>query len=387
MKPAATAAASPQAQSFNPYILGARGLFSFTVFFCHVTISRLPTFSGLSGAAMGEVFESLQYGVELFFCISGYVITGSLLRHRSLFAFLCDRAIRIYPVLWATLPILVVLGILNTWSTDRGAWLTILAALPANLLALPNFFPGYLIHPAAWSLSYEGVFYVASACVVLSSRQVGFKAAVLIGILASLLLANHHPRMLFFLCGIFAFHPAMTAYIPNLIMRVPEAWLIVFLAAWRTVQLLSPADITTSGTLVEWAGDGRIALAALAFVSATIGFTGIAQGRGALGVLLRSRPAAFAGRISYSFYLWHPIVLAISKRALVLFGVIDAVGPWSQVVFFAVGLPVSVGISVLSRDILEVRASRWLHAKAQLGLGRSKSLRPGPVVGRHAGET
>ena len=233
--------------------------------------------------------------------------------------------------------------------------------MPANLLALSNFVPVRLIHPAAWSLSFEWVFYLAASLVALSIRSVSRPVGVVLAVLIGAVLVNYHPRSLFFLCGVVAFFPAAARMVPKGLSSFPALWLIVFLASWRAVQVLTDGDMTTSSRLLDWAGDGRLALAAVAFCAASIGFVGVVNGTGLLGTLLTTRVAAFGGRISYSFYLWHPFVLAVVKKVLYLTGAVAVLGTWSQVVFFAITLPASICIAVVSRELLEVRANKWLH--------------------------
>lgn len=46
-------------------------------------------------------------GVDIFFIISGFLVTGSMLRRHSMLEFLWARALRIYPALWVMLVIVV----------------------------------------------------------------------------------------------------------------------------------------------------------------------------------------------------------------------------------------------------------------------------------------
>src|SRR5438552_18148945 len=85
---------------FNPYVHGAHGLFAAAIFVYHVVNSRLDTWPILQTWIADFLLRTTEYGVELFVCISGYVITATLRRARSPASFLEDRAIRIYPTLW-----------------------------------------------------------------------------------------------------------------------------------------------------------------------------------------------------------------------------------------------------------------------------------------------
>ena len=83
---------------FNAALNGYRGLCALLVFIFHVGSAGIvmwPSGSALENL-MGNLWYSLTYGVEMFFMISGFVILGSLLRHRTISGFLQDRAIRIF---------------------------------------------------------------------------------------------------------------------------------------------------------------------------------------------------------------------------------------------------------------------------------------------------
>ena len=121
-------------EHFNPNVHGARGLFAFTIFVFHVVNSGLSTFAPLSTATGFFLTSISEYGVELFFCISGYVIAGTRRRARGPMEFLGDRAIRVYPVLWASILVIVALGMATrTHGFENQTALQLLTELPANL--------------------------------------------------------------------------------------------------------------------------------------------------------------------------------------------------------------------------------------------------------------
>src|ERR1700742_3543526 len=87
-------------KNLNRQIHGLRGFSTLAVFVYHVY--GMGTLWGFWPAALNPVapfFAAGKHGVEIFFIISGYLITGSLIRHASAAKFLVDRAIRILPVL------------------------------------------------------------------------------------------------------------------------------------------------------------------------------------------------------------------------------------------------------------------------------------------------
>jgi peptidoglycan/LPS O-acetylase OafA/YrhL len=118
-----------------------------------------------------------KFGVNLFFVLSGFLITGILIdsKQRSDYyqRFYFRRALRILPAYYATLLILVVLGL-----TSRG-FLFISLLYSSNLSALFGIAMSY---PVLWSLAVEEHFYFLwpAAAKKLSSRHLEWAAAFLI---------------------------------------------------------------------------------------------------------------------------------------------------------------------------------------------------------------
>ena len=359
-----TAAPSPTKNvHFNTSVHGARGLFAFAVFIFHVANSGLDTFPALATPIGNFIVRTPEYGVELFFCISGYVIAGTLRRARSPAAFLEDRAIRIYPVLWASILTIVALGLLTETHGFADEPLSRLAwALPLNLMAVPGVFPLENLHPAAWSLSYEMTFYLfCTACWGLRKR-LGTVAYWLAAPVAIVLIA-YYPRGAFLLSGVLVAEGWLRGGAFGRATRYPLALIVLFLLCWRMIQELSLPVHINHTTMLDWAADARLPLAALAIMSATLGFAGIVDGHGGFGRTLRTRPFQYLGTISYSFYLWHPIVMSGVKTALLHAGLPQAAGVWAQLVFFVVALPPALAVSDVSQRVLERGLALWLRRR------------------------
>src|SRR5579864_8086350 len=76
-----------------------RGLAVLMVLFFHYTCRFQPAYYGYpSRPAIALPFGNL--GVQLFFVISGFVITMTLVRCESQFEFLWKRFARLYPAYW-----------------------------------------------------------------------------------------------------------------------------------------------------------------------------------------------------------------------------------------------------------------------------------------------
>ena len=351
--------------SFNKNVHGARGLFAFLVFLFHVVNSGLATSPVLQVPIIDFLARTSEYGVELFFCISGYVISGTLRRARSPVTFLEDRAIRVYPVLTCSILTIVGLGLTTGVRGYANVHLSALVwTLPVNLLALPGVLPLANIHPAAWSLSYELFFYAYCAISWTLRRPLGRMLpwlAVPVGFVAVIF----YPRAIFFAAGALVAQGWPQQSSMRQMTQHPMLFIVLMLLTWRLIQVLSLPQHMMSMTLIDWAFNARLPLAILAFVFATTAFAGIVAGHGGLAKFLRTRPLQYLGTISYSFYLWGPIIMSGTKTLLVRSDAVSAVGDGAQLLFFAAALPPSLIVAHISERLLErrlaLRLRRQLH--------------------------
>ena len=100
-----------------------------------------------------------QYGVFVFFLVSGYIIPASLERKGSVRGFWTSRAFRLYP-LYAVALVLAAVAYHTGYGTIRGAEHHPGQAVSAWLLMLPNLLTGPNVPNVTWTLSYEMVFYL-----------------------------------------------------------------------------------------------------------------------------------------------------------------------------------------------------------------------------------
>ncbi len=361
--PAAGVPQRPAHGHFNQNIHGARGLFAFAVFCFHVVNSGLSTFAPLSTPVGFFLTSTSEYGVELFFCISGYVIAGTLRRARNPTVFIEDRAIRVFPVLWASILVITAVGMATrSHGFQDATWRQLLVEVPVNLLALPGILPIDNIHPAAWSLSYEMAFYLFCAACWGLRRRFGPKASWPVAPVAAVLIA-FYPRGAFLLAGMLVAEGWPRTETLLRLTRHPLPLLVLFLLCWRGIRSLSNPDRIIATTMIEWAGDWRLPLGLLSFVLVALAFRGMVAGQGMLGAFLRSRPLRYLGTVSYSFYLWHPVVMSGIKTALLHAQILQASGQWAQALFFAVALPPSLAVAHVSERVLERRFAAWMRRR------------------------
>jgi peptidoglycan/LPS O-acetylase OafA/YrhL len=350
------------ASRFNHSIHGARGLFSLLVFFYHVHHSGLTTYPLFRQGLPYEAFDVGKYGVELFFGISGIVIVGTLARTRDLRDFLVNRFTRIMPALWASILVITVLTVVaHRPMPGPGEYLL-------NFLSPPPFIELPLLNPAAWSLQYELFFYViAAACWRIGGRRPA--AAWGLALVAALLLL-FYPRGLMLLSGVAIALGMTNSRIAEVATRFPGVALVGFLAAWRAIELgfgwadpeggldiaaVAPQFLPAATWLLAFA------LMAAATLLGTVAMDGLYRERGWLSAFLRLPAMQWLGLVSYSFYIWHPVVMAVVKGLLIQRGVAAAAGDHAQLLFFVLALPPALLVAGLSQRFIETRLTARLR--------------------------
>lgn len=139
-----------------------------------VTRGRVLQFDGLRALAFLAVFLNhathlplLWAGVDVFFVLSGFLITGILLERKRLgkayFAYFYRR--RVFRILPPYILTLMLFGLFVTWSQYKPLWLFLLAP---NVQGLRPNSPGML---PIWSLAVEEQFYFVWPFVVLLTSE------------------------------------------------------------------------------------------------------------------------------------------------------------------------------------------------------------------------
>lgn len=135
---------------------------------------RIVQFDGLRAVAFLAVFVNhathlplLWAGVDVFFVLSGFLITGILLERKrkgeAYFSYFYKR--RVFRILPAYLLAILLYGVLISWHQFKPLWLFILAP---NVQGLISNGPGLL---PVWSLAVEEQFYFVWPFVVLFTSE------------------------------------------------------------------------------------------------------------------------------------------------------------------------------------------------------------------------
>jgi peptidoglycan/LPS O-acetylase OafA/YrhL len=328
-----------------------------------VTGHHLPALDGLRAVAvLGVMAYHLQLGwasggylgVDLFFVLSGFLITSLLLeewvptRALNLAAFWGRRARRLLPALFLVVIAVAAYLIFNGLFGGAGAnGLVDLSDLRgdaiATLLYVGNWHaiyghqsyfaqfatPSPLQH--TWSLAIEEQFYLVWPPVLLlfvrstgrSWRQVGLIVAVIVGLASAGLMALlFHPgsdptrvyygtdtRAFDLMAGIaLAF---LSAARPQPVRRIRQRLHVLGPVAAALLAVFWVVGGTAGGLPKNWMFDGGFLGCAVLAVVVLADARLIDQGP--LGRALSVQPLRFLGTISYGIYLWHwPVIVYLT---------------------------------------------------------------------------
>jgi len=294
------------------HIDALRAIAALLVLWRHVADAFAGLGPGVHGLWVVDWSAALDFGrigVVAFFLVSGYVIPFSIdpARPSPVATFLIKRFFRIYPAYWLSIP----LGAFATcwiWGLPFG-----LREFLVNLTLLQDFFGVRAALGLYWTLLVEWAFYLLCVVLLLTGSFARPRRWLALSVLFS---AFYSAEMLaYWATGVrvigptaaFAFLNVSLMLLGTLYRHVlvegggdgdPGLRVGVFgLLAWHLLAL--PAGATLAiGTAVN--ATIPYAFGLLVFVA------------GVSFVPLRSRLTDWLGRVSYSIYLFHPVVFMLS---------------------------------------------------------------------------
>lgn len=321
---------------------GLRALAVLLVIAVHTAATtRLPW--GVLGA-LDPVVYSGQLGVDLFFALSGFLITTLVLREEaaevaagrpprfSLRDFYIRRALRILPPFYLVMALLIAVAG-PAWLSTVRAPREIAAEAPGALLSILTFWWNYYgtyVHPievgqgfvVTWSLCVEEHFYLlwpATLLLVKKPRARVFvallvcvgvlvlrQAAVLVGTPKEALTAPTHFRLDAIMWGSLGALCRNEGWLPSAALRrlaTLALLVLVGILLWRGDLLVSP-----QGT---WFG--RVYGLTAASMLFTLVVLEVAEPRAPIARVLDLGPLAWLGRVSYGMYLLHSPAIDVAR--------------------------------------------------------------------------
>ena len=301
------------------------------------TEPRVVELDGLRGLACLVILvyhmrpPLVPYGwssVDLFFVLSGYLITTILIRHEGspclLRNFYVRRGLRIWPVYYLTILTLVIVGPWLPRPTDwkgLGYYLTYTQNLPLYWLGpVPPFSP-YVAH--LWTLANEEQFYVVWPILVV---MVGRRAVIPLALgLAALSVAaragGFNSWLMLARADGFALGGVVAAILVNSeeVDRRRAAYQrafasITLIALTVVIVVLARGTLPTFGRPPEGAAFSVLAINLL--FAAVVGLVITHAGRRSVAWLRRPR-LVHLGTLSYGLYVYHYVILVLSDDLLV----------------------------------------------------------------------
>ncbi len=311
-------------------------------------------------------------GVDVFFVISGFVVSSSLLgQSRTTFSdfysnFLSRRVKRLMPALITCVAITAAFVFLVD-PFPRNSILTGIAALfgVANIM-LFNFELDYFSPSSrfnafthTWSLGVEEQFYIVFPLIIWLTYTGGEPRRMkIVGSSIALLSV----ASLFFFLRLYSNHQAAAFYLMPMRFWELGAGVAIFLASTRFSSI-------RFGRVLAFSSPIALAALLLCFIvpvdyaswstPVAVGLTALLlldSGQHFSGRVLSLPPVVYIGKISYSLYLWHWPVITLGPLALS--------ASWRISIIYAVAMSVA---AILSYHLIErpLRLANWSRSKVQ----------------------
>ncbi|WIB59569.1 acyltransferase [Curtobacterium sp. MCLR17_007] len=337
-------------------------------------------------------FEGGFIGVTVFFVLSGFLITTLLLgEHRRtgtirLGSFWLKRLLRLYPAL-----LVMVAAGLALWSWVGGYKGASFSPGEAAFIALSytgNLFRSFWdttqgVFAHTWSLSMEEQFYLVWPPVLvllfaLRTRRRALMAGLGVVIVgasvaswASYRTPNGGATPDVYFSPVLGLVPLATGCLLALLLddervRAWAAGLAGHLGTWVGIGLLAAVQFWIDDDWTQHAWTFGLLLPATGLVSAAL-IGGLVSVRSPLSAALSWTPMAWFGRrVSYSAYLWHPLVIALLGTVAS-----SAFGAWAWVWLLGAAVLVAVGAAYAVEVPVEKLRRRFREARRLLAAERS----------------
>ena len=326
-----------------PQLDAVRGLAILLVMF-HNTTDKY------SELHLQRVFASGWMGVDLFFVLSGFLITGILLDSRQSDGyfrnFYARRALRIWPLYYSILftmfvlvPLLQPPLSLAIFSARSSPWWAYPLFLQNFLVAIPHLATGPL--GVSWSLAIEEQFYLFWPWIVRYCGYRQLRGPIIAVICLSPALrfyltlqhANIYSNFFCRLDGLMA--GAFLALLVRSRGFQPQRWVR---PAWVSLLLAVPLALATDALQMRWLVHSLVVAAAFSLV-----YLALFSQVGWFQRLMMNRFLVYTGTISFALYLTHKLVF--DALASFLAG--------RPALIFTAGFASSYSLAILSWSLLE----------------------------------
>lgn len=340
-------------------------------------------------------FQGGYVGVDLFFVLSGFLVTNVLLADAAnggirFLRFYARRARRLIPAASVTIVGVSLVALLVSSRLDRANILPDARAASLwwanwHFIASANdyFAEGDLESPLLhfWSLAVEEQFYLVFPMVLFAAirlfsgrlRRVALLLAGILvaGVIAQLWWASTDPNRAYLGTDARVYQP-----LAGVLLAV-VLWRVRLKGRWQTF-----GGAAFGGAIVAFLAlavigpslDASLRGLAATAVAVLLIFCGETSPGGPVARLLSLKPVRYLGAISYGTYLWHWPVVAFTQR------LVEA----SALAVFILSAVIGTALAALSFELIEqpVRTARWLrsHSGASAAIGLATAVLVGTVL-------
>ncbi len=301
-------------------------------------------------------------GVDLFFVLSGYLITSILIdlreKERYFSVFYARRALRIFPPYFLGLAVYLVYALAQHEAATPGLWLrylfyytSLFPGQPPELTLDHPFLPAAIVLGLSvlWSLSVEELYYTIWAPVVRWTSHRGFAMLLAAMIVAAPLLrwalhSTDHAELYTFYCRMDALaYGSAVALLLFERRRNPEKWQRADRNFDRLGLVVLPVTavfwIVTAGDRASiWVATAGLVLADLSFAIAIHALLRRAGGNQFWVRPFRARWLRSVGMVSYSLYLFHYPLRHMAMQMVMTLGL-------PRIATLALGLSLGLALS------------------------------------------
>jgi peptidoglycan/LPS O-acetylase OafA/YrhL len=295
---------------------------------------HIPGFDGLRALAalavlachtQREIFNLGWIGLNLFFVLSGFLITGILIETRDRYdyfqRFYINRSARIFPAYFLCLGAIVAVGIAQTADISDWPWYVLYAQNWLYAFTEPRFF---LLAANTWSLAVEEQFYLLWPAVVWITRSRRTLLRIAICMIVAGPLSRYAAMTVsdrwWATLGPLPCQLDMLGWgaLGAILARSPGRFLVRLQAATPLLLAACLAWVFASGYTrfrdpADFRSDvliGTLFIASLGPACLSVLLT--ARSGGWTTKILETTPLTYIGRISYGLYLYHwPIFLLV----------------------------------------------------------------------------
>lgn len=298
--------------------------------------------TGTFANVQGYIIPHLWLFTDFFFVLSGFILSYRYYsRSTSVLSLLKSRFYRLFPLhLFTTFLACALVLVVDGASKD------LVLRIIVNVVNLQIFFPGLdTLNAPSWSISVEFYFSILLGVVFMLLPSRFFLVAVIIALLSALGLTALMTTLnvsyglgwirglfgLSFGCVIWVFYQKLDRY------KISYKWA----TCWEMFSIALLA-----GSIVFY---GHIWFLLPVFLYGLIVVV-YARDAGAISVFLKHNVFLYLGKISYSLYLNHLLIMLLMQSVLLIFGIthdmlVNNSNPWfllsAVAIYFAILLPCS----------------------------------------------